>query len=136
MKSANFRSFLGIPATLLFAATVVAAGSIAGTARAQNGAPAAQAAPSAVKQFSEQDLQSYASAALQVQTISKNARDQIKGSNDVKATDDIQKKAQQDAVAAVKQQGLTVQKYNEIAVAMRTDPAVREKVLDYVQKLK
>lgn len=135
-KSTDFRAFLGIPTALLLAMTVVAAGSVAGIARAQDGAPGARQTPAAAKAFSEQDLQSYASAALKVETISKSAQDQIRTSKDVAATDDIQKKAQKDAVAAVKQEGLTVEKYNEIAVAMRSDPAVRDKVMDYVSKLK
>ena len=136
MKSANFRAFLGIPAALLFAVAFGAVGSAAGVAQAQSGATGAQGAPATASKFSEQDLHSYASAALKVETISKGAQAQMRNSKDVAATDDIQKKAQKDAVAAVKQQGLTVEKYNEIAVAMRSDPSVRDKVLDYVQKMK
>ena len=134
-KSVEFRGFFAVPAALLFAVTVMAAGPVTGTAWAQNAAPGAQGKTADVQRFSEKELQSYASAAVMVRKISKNARDQMQANTDGKGADDIQKKAQQDAVAAVKQEGLTVRKYNEIAVAMRSDPAVRDKVLDYVKKL-
>jgi hypothetical protein len=137
IDSQKFRNLLAIPAALLLGATVVAGASVAIDAWAQDAQPGAQAPAAAAQQdFTDQDLKSYASAVVKVQDISTKFKDKMRTTNDTTSSTDIQKQAEAEAVAAVKQEGLTVEKYNKIALAAETDPEVRSKVLDYVAKAK
>jgi len=134
-KTGDFRTMIGIPAALLLGAAIVA-GAYSGVARAQTAMPEAQQAPAAEASFSDQELQSYASAVVKVQEISESAREKLKATKDLAASDAIQKDAETKAVAVVKQQGLSVEKYNQIALATETNPEIRSKVLDFVGKTK
>lgn len=136
IDSLKFRNLLAIPAALLLGATVVAGASVAIDAWAQEAQPGAQAPAAAAQDITDQDLKSYASAVVKVQDISTKFKDKMRTTNDTTSSTDIQKQAEAEAVAAVKQEGLTVEKYNKIALAAETDPEVRSKVLDYVAKAK
>lgn len=137
-NSAKIRTDLGIPAALMLGAAIVVGGAAAtATAvHAQTAAPGAQQAPAAAQKFTEQELQSYASAVVKVQDISTKWQDKLKSTNDPTASTEIQKQAETEAVAAVKEEGLTVEKYNQIALATESDAELRNKVLDYVSKAK
>ena len=141
-KPANIRTFLGIPAALMLGAALVAGASFATGVRAQTATPeqqsptASQQSPTASQQFSDQELQSYASAVVKVQDISMKWQDKLRASKDPAQSSEIQKKAEDEAVAAVREEGLTVEKYNQIALATETDAELRNKVLDYVSKAK
>ncbi|MGH6618834.1 MAG: DUF4168 domain-containing protein [Alphaproteobacteria bacterium] len=135
-KPANIRTPLGIPAALMLGAAIVAGAAFATGVRAQTAAPSEPPAAAAAQKFSEQDLQSYASAVVKVQDISVKWQDKLRTTKDPAATTEIQKKAEDEAVTAVKGEGLTVEKYNRIALATETDAELRNKVLDYVSKAK
>lgn len=139
-KSAKLRTDLGIPAALMLGAAIVAGAAVATAAsvHAQTAAPApgAQQAPAAAQKFSDQELQSYAAAVVKVQDISAKWQDKLRTTKDPSASTEIQKQAETEAVAAVKEEGLTVEKYNQIALATENDTELRNKVLDYVSKAK
>lgn len=138
-KSAKLRTQLGLPAALMLGAAIVAGAAVAtaGGVHAQTAAPAAgaQQAPAAAS-FTDQEIQSYASAVVKVQDISTKWQDKLRTAKDPSASTEIQKQAETEAVAAVKEEGLTVEKYNQIALATETDTELRNKVLDYVSKAK
>ena len=138
-KSAKLRTQLGLPAALMLGAAIVAGAAVAtaGGVHAQTAAPApgAQQEPAAAAQsFTDQEIQSYASAVVKVQDISTKWQDKLRTAKDPSASTEIQKQAETEAVAAVKEEGLTVEKYNQIALATETDTELRNKVLDYVSK--
>ena len=139
-KSAKSRTQLGLPAALMLGAAIVAGAAVAtaGGVHAQTAAPApgAQQAPAAAQTFTDQEIQSYASAVVKVQDISTKWQDKLRAAKDPSASTEIQKQAESEAVAAVKEEGLTVEKYNQIALATETDTELRNKVLDYVSKAK
>ena len=138
-KSAKLRTDLGIPAALMLGAAIVAGAAVATatSVHAQSAAPGAQQAPAAAAQkFTDQELQSYAAAVVKVQDISAKWQDKLRTTKDPSASTEIQKQAETEAVAAVKEEGLTVEKYNQIALATESDTELRNKVLDYVSKAK
>jgi predicted nucleic acid-binding Zn ribbon protein len=129
---------MAIPAALMAAlmlgAAIVAGAAVATDARAQSAAPGEQQLPAGRKDFSEQDLKSYASAAVKVQDVSTKWQEKLKTTKGPAAGEDIQKQAEQEAVAVVKQEGLTVEKYNRIALATENDPEIRNKVMSYMKQ--
>lgn len=92
------------------------------TAWAQTGAPAGAApasatpsSPAASSSFSDDELQKFASAAIQLNKIQADAG--------VAATD-----KQPKMLAAVQASGLDPAKFNAIAQAAQTDPALQQKI--------
>ena len=132
------RTHLTFPAALMLGAAIVAGGAVATATglHAQSAAPGMQAPTAAAQQFTDQELKSYASAVVKVQDISTKWQEKMRTAKDPAATDQIQKQAESEAVAAVKEEGLTVEKYNQIALATENDTELRNKVLDYVAKVK
>ncbi|MBH0111793.1 DUF4168 domain-containing protein [Novosphingobium sp. YJ-S2-02] len=83
----------------------------AGVAQAQSAPPAAAASAD----FSDQEVQQFATAAVSIQNIQK----------DTSATTEEKQSAM---ASAVQSSGLTPQKFNEIAAASRTDSALMQRI--------
>jgi hypothetical protein len=152
-KRSDIRYILGVPAVLMLGVALVAGTAIVapktatwaweggsaffgpGTAQAQTTTRGTQQTP-AVGGISDDALQSYATAIVKVQKISDNAREKQQETDDAAARSAIQKDAHTKSIAAIKAEGLTVERYNQIARATETDPQLLKKVLDYVAQVK
>jgi hypothetical protein len=104
----------------------------AGMALAQQSAadpPAARA-----MQFSDQQLQSFAKAALQVRRIAQRAEASLQGTKTASARQAVVASAEKEQVRAVKASGLTLDQYNAISMAARQNPNMRMKIGQYVRQ--
>jgi hypothetical protein len=105
------------------------------TAMAQEGGygqpsnPAAQAqqqAPAA--DFSNSDLQKFASVQDQLDEIRGDYTDRVQSTDDPAKAADLQQEATQKMVEAVQNAGLEVDTYNQIAMAIQSNPDMRDRV--------
>lgn len=82
--------------------------------------------------FNSEDLEAYAVAFLDVRDISQEYQAKMQQAE----TPDDQQAIQQEAVekmsGAVRDSGLSVDKYNQITEASRTDPELQQKVMDTI----
>lgn len=85
-------------------------------------APATPEAPAPAATFSDVELEQYVRAALAVQQIQQDS-----------ATPDGDKQTKM--AAAVQQAGLTPEKFNEIATASQSDPALQQRLQAIAGKL-
>lgn len=134
---------LGIAAALTLAAGALAApAALAQTQPTQaqpaapQQAPAAPAAaqPDAGPAPTSAELQQFANAASSVLDIRKATEPKLAAAKDANARTQLQESAEKQMEAAVQQQHLTVQRYQQIAMAVQTDSSVRAKVIQLMQK--
>lgn len=86
--------------------------------------------------FSKKDMKSFAVASLDIQRIDQTYRPKMAAAK----TPDEQQKVRQEALGkmtqALKDNGLTVKKYNDIATAAQRDPGVASQLRQYIQQAK
>ncbi|MFP3999317.1 MAG: DUF4168 domain-containing protein [Desulfobacterales bacterium] len=78
--------------------------------------------------FSEGDLEKFAEAQSEVETIRNEYSDELSGVEDTEKARELQDKYAQQMVDAIKEIGLDVQTYNEVSMAIQNDPDLKEKV--------
>lgn len=78
--------------------------------------------------FSDAELKSFAQAQKKVDAIRTEITGKLQNAQDPQETQKLQKEANTRMVAAVEGAGLTHEKYNEIARAAMSDPALAEKL--------
>lgn len=105
----------------------------AAPALAQAEAPP-QEAPAPAAQISEEHLKTFANATREVNRIADKARTQLQEPGPPDKAQAVQQQAQAEMVEAVKKNGLSVEQYNQIAMAAQSDPKLREKVLQHMQQ--
>lgn len=84
--------------------------------------------------FSDQQLQSFAKAALQIRAIAEKARASLQGAKTNKAKETVLRGVQSRQIRALKSNGLTVSQYEAISAAARHDPKLRLKIGNYVKQ--
>jgi hypothetical protein len=80
-------------------------------------------------EVSARELDQFAAAARQVQGIHQAAQQEIQAAKSPEDQAAIQQQAQQEMVTVIEAQGLTIPRYEQIVVAMRTDEAVAERIM-------
>lgn len=100
----------------------------------QQGTPAQQSMPQYQQQqqqqdFSEQDLERFNEARVAVEEIRNEYAGKLEGVQDAGEARELQAEASEKMTEEVRDTGLEVQTYNAIAMAVRTDPELRQKVL-------
>lgn len=117
--------------TGMLAAAVTAIGlawsPIAGAQTSQQPAQQGQTA-----NFDQQQLKTYAVAALEVQQIRQSYAAQLQGASQEKQQS-LQQEAMGKMVEAVQSKGLDVDTYNQITQAAQKDPGLAEKIQGYMQ---
>ena len=78
--------------------------------------------------FSDEKLSKYAQARSEIQAVSKSYRSKMQEAEDQKAAQEMRKEMQDEMMTAVKDNGLSVEEYNEITKAVRQDEELRQKV--------
>lgn len=139
MKMMRLKQFAStIALTLLLTATGTAlaqqgaAGQGAGQGMGQGsgGDPGAgyQAPPSAPMDVDDETVSNFADAFLSVQELSEDLTDKLSEAPDAEAAQSMQREAQDEMAQSVEESGLSVEQYNEIAIGMRQDPKLAERV--------
>jgi Skp family chaperone for outer membrane proteins len=94
---------------------------------AQNGMQGAQQAPKS-SDISNSQVKKFAHAQSKVQNIRKEWQGKISDAKNQKKAMKYQKEANQKMIKAVKDSDLSVQQYNKIARAARTDPKLAKRI--------
>ena len=107
-------------------------------AQAQSQLPSAGQSPQqsqlAQKNVSDEDLQSFAKAYVEVQKIQQSHQASLKNTQDPTQVEKLQQEASVEMSKAVQKQGLTPETYTQILVAVNSDSQLSKKVLDLVNK--
>ena len=80
-------------------------------------------------EMDQQTLDNFAEAYTEVRGIQSDFADQLGSVEDREKAQSLQREAQEEMVSAVKDAGLSVQEYNQVASQMQNDPELREKVM-------
>lgn len=119
------KSFASITLSLLLAFTSGAA-----FAQDQAQSPAAQQAPQAAADISDDAVVNFVAAQQEVETIRTDYMERVQNADDQQAAMGLQQEAQQKMVKAVEESGMGVQEYNMIAQAAQQDPSVQKRIKD------
>lgn len=84
--------------------------------------------------FSDQDLHHFIAAAKQVQAISVQWQQKLKKVDDKQKSKKLRMQATKQIRKAVRDEGLTVQKYNRISIAARQDKDLHKKLVAYLHQ--
>lgn len=119
------------------AATTIALGMTFGGAALAQEAPAPEAAPAeapaAATNFSQEKLDAFVAAALEVSGIQQEAAAQLMTAEDQTGQDEVLQQANDRMVEAIESQdGITVPEYIEIAEAAETDTELRSQLEEMI----
>jgi len=84
--------------------------------------------------FSEEALRKFAIAIVEVQRIGETYRPQLQAAKSAEQRQTLQSQAVDEMVTAVSETGLSVESYNEIHRAARTDPKLASQIDEYMRK--
>ncbi len=90
----------------------------------------------AVAAISDQELKSFAVAALEVKKINDSYRPRYRSADTPAAKEQVQKEATDKMAAAVEQKGLSVDKYNQIVRVAQANPDVAQQIDGYARAAK
>ena len=110
------------PAVLALAAVLVGALTLGGALQlqAQTATPRQQQAPTQQPELSQDQIESFASAALQLQEIRSKWQPRLQEAENAEKSKELQTQASAEMVKAVEAKGLTVEKYNAIVQPLGT----------------
>lgn len=108
--------------------TWLAASAISSSTAISAPATGASRTPTAVKEFTDDELKSFAAASLRVEAIGSKWYPRISDAEDKAAEAILREQAMSEMVQAVQQKGLTVDRYNRIALAVQSDPDIARTV--------
>jgi hypothetical protein len=125
---------------LIPALTMTALLGTSGAALAQQAAPGSAGAPgtgtqmqrppqpSAPVQVDDATVSNFADAFVSVQEISEGLTEKLSEAPSAEAAQSMQREAQDEMAKTVEDNGISVEEYNEIAIGMRQDPQLAERV--------
>jgi hypothetical protein len=85
--------------------------------------------------ISQQDLQIFAVAAVEVQRISDDYQTKFAAADTPHERQKIQQEATDRMTKAVEEKGMTVSQYNDVARVAQTDTDVAEQISEYVRQV-
>jgi hypothetical protein len=122
----------------LASAAMIASPALAETAGPSGGqtptpeGPQMQGQAPAPADFSDQKLKSFAEAVAGIQVVARDYAPRLREADDPQQVAELEQKAQDEMLDTVKKEGLTVEEYNQIAVAAQTDPQLAETIQEYL----
>jgi hypothetical protein len=130
--------FMNRSPTAFLSAAILAAGLAAAPVMAQTAAPAQAPAPAQptapAVQPSEAQLQKFAQASQKVAVVAEEYQPKLHAASDDNARQQVMQEADEKMVQLVRADGLTVDEYNGISVAIQQDPQLRQRVMNLVNK--
>lgn len=115
------------------AATQAPAASSSSAAPAASTGAAASAGLPASQDVSDEKLQKFVASAQQVAVMSQQYSQQLQGTSDQAAQQQLMQQANQKMVQTVQANGLTVQEFNALSEAVDRDPALQERAQRLLQ---
>ncbi|EKV28716.1 hypothetical protein C882_0928 [Caenispirillum salinarum AK4] len=82
--------------------------------------------------FSEDKLKSFAEAVEGIQQVARDYAPRLRDAENPQQVADLEQQAQDEMLQTVQDEGLTVEEYNQIAVAAQTDPQLAEEIQGYM----
>lgn len=82
--------------------------------------------------FSEQELKTFASAVAEVRSIGQTYQPQLEAAETKADKQAVRREATQQMAAAIKEEGITIERYKEITRAARADPELARKISGYI----
>ena len=116
--------------TVGVAMAVAMAWSGAALAQGSGNAPAAESAAS----YSNKELKAFAVAVLMVQDLNVKMLDKVARAQTPEEKTIARSEARQQMMKAVREEGLSVSKYNRINMEVRTNPELADKVKRYMER--
>jgi Domain of unknown function (DUF4168) len=100
---------------------------------AEQSAPADQSAPSesSSASYSDQELKSFAVAVLEVERIKSSYAPKL--AQNLREQAQVKQAASLELLVALKQQGITVDKYQEMLASVQSNPELADKVNEYLK---
>ena len=83
--------------------------------------------------ITEETLKTYARATIEVQRIDREYQSKLKAADTAKKRAEIYREATNKVIEAVKDEGLTVEEYNQIFRAAQTNSTISKQVSDYMR---
>ncbi|OOC10248.1 DUF4168 domain-containing protein [Thioalkalivibrio halophilus] len=102
------------------------AGAQGGAPPEGGGAPMQQQAPEV--DLSDEDIDTFVEAFVGVQEVREDFSQRLQEAEDETQAQQMQQEAQDEMVAAVEDAGMTVEEYNEVAMALQNDPELMQEV--------
>ncbi len=102
-----------------------------GTALAQDYQTEQQQQPT--KDVTEQDLEKFAKAQVQISEIQQDFAGRLQGVDDPEQAHELQVKANEEMTEADEEVGLDVESFNEIAIAIQNNPELQQRLTAMLQ---
>jgi len=102
--------------------------------QAQDATPPQQQPPTQQLELSQSQLESFASAVLQVREIRSKWQSRMQGAESAEKAQEFQSQAAAEMVSAVEEKGLTVETYNAIATAARDNPELAVRIAKLMEQ--
>jgi len=109
---------------LLAALLAATSGTALAEAAGDQGTPPATPPVQAVTQISSETLDSFVDAFIEVRQISEQYEPRVQAADDQQGAHELQMQAQEAMIEAVREHGMTIAEYNQLADAMRMEPAL------------
>jgi len=90
--------------------------------------------PVAAEDLSDAQLESFAAAAVEVSEITEQLQMQAQGVEDEAELMELQEQANTQMVAAVEEEGLTIEEYNMIFQVAQVDPELNERLVEMMER--
>ncbi|OHV12778.1 DUF4168 domain-containing protein [Kushneria phosphatilytica] len=121
-----------LSATLI--ATGLASGPVMAASQSQGSAAQSQGQTQAQQNFSDQQLQNFASASQEIAGISQTYTKRLQNADGSDQQQNIRQEANDKMVQAVKDNGLKVDEFNQIGQAVQNNPQMMQKVQKMAQQ--
>lgn len=122
MKFRNILTLMTFAIALTFGAAVVAQD------------PAAQQAQPEPVDVSDQQLEQFADAQVEISTIQQDFAGRLQEVEDPEKAHELQLEANEQMTQAVEDAGLDVESFNQIAMAIQNDPELQQKLTELLQQ--
>lgn len=127
----NALLFPGLSLVIAFGASAAVAGQAGdGGATGSSGQLVAQSTEQQNVEFGDEKLAAFVDARESVVEISQQWEERLNNTESQEKLNSLQQEAQQEMVAAVREEGLTVNEYNTIVDATQTDPELKERLTE------
>jgi len=83
--------------------------------------------------FSDQDLQAYASAAIEISELQQEFQGQMQNAESAEDQQAVQEEANEAMIQAIRDAGLSLEKYNQIATAAQNDQELAQKIRSHME---
>lgn len=85
--------------------------------------------------FSDQELKTYAGARLEVRRINQAYQPKAQQAQTEEQQQKLQQQALENIKSAIREEGISVEKYNRITMAVRNDPELASQVQNYMARM-